>query len=373
MDMKKIFFLTALIVIISVSTSAQNVGIGTTAPETKLHVADVFDVADGSSGAFINVQNATQFSPTGTLAGIRFRLDGVNAGTNTRYKGGIFFEKTSSFGVGKLHFLTNNVGSNSSITTADAQMTIASDGKVGIGNASPSRAQLEIISSANNFPQLVTTTGIGATGISHSVPLGLSPTIGFNLYYSGSHKFMGPGYGATISYNPTSGNLSFGSTQTSGTADQTAFFNSTSVIIDSNGWMGIATSQPKARLHVNSSMVVGSSTTLPATGYLLSVNGKIMAEEVRVQLDADWPDYVFGKNYKLKPLSEVEKFIAANNRLPDIPSAEQVSKEGIQLGDMQKRVMEKIEELTLYVIQLDKENQQLKKEISELRNQVQKD
>ena len=104
-----------------------------------------------------------------------------------------------------------------------------------------------------------------------------------------------------------------------------------------------------------------------AAGYRLSVNGKIMAEEVRVQLDADWPDYVFQNDYRLRPLNELESFIRDNRHLPNIPSATEVAKQGISLGDMQKRLMEKVEELTLYVIQLDKENKELKKEIADLR------
>ena len=369
--MKKNLLLLVLTISTGFVAMAQNVGIGNTTPETKLHVSDVFDVADGSSGAFVNVQNATQFSPVGTLAGIRFRLDGVNAGANTRYKGGIFFEKTSSFGVGKLHFLTNSLGNNTSITTADARMTIASDGKVGIGNSSPSTSQLEI-NGPNNISQLSTSAVSGGPGISTQVPLGISPSLSFNLYYANAYRFMGAGYGALISYSPGSGTLFFNASTTKGLSDDAAFFNTNSVAIDSNGWMGIGTSAPKAKLHVNSSMVIGSSATLPATGYLLSVNGKIISEEVRVQLDADWPDYVFNKNYRLKPLNEVEHFISANNHLPGIPSAKQVSQDGLLLGDMQKKVMEKVEELTLYIIQLDKENKQLKKELDELKCEVHK-
>jgi hypothetical protein len=369
--MKKIIFLFVMMVLACITSIAQNVGIGTPAPEQKLHVVDTFDVADGSSGAFINVQNATLFAPTGTLSGIRFRLDGVNAGANARYKGGILFEKSSSFGVGKLHFLTNNLGNNNSITTADARMTIASDGKVGIGNSDPSLSQLEIIGPAN-LSHLISHHGPGESGLSLSVPLGFSPTIGFNLYYANAFRYMEAGYGAVIQYSPSSGTLFFNTSQTQGIEGGTAFFNSNSVAIDSNGYMGIGTSAPKAKLHVNSSMVIGSSATLPATGYLLSVNGKIISEEVKVQLDADWPDYVFGKNYRLRPLAEVEKFITANNHLPDIPSAKQVATEGLLLGDMQKRVMEKVEELTLYIIQLNKENQQLKQEMGELRKLIEK-
>ena len=284
---------------------------------------------------------------------------------NARYKGGIFFEKTGLFGVGKLHFLTNSLGNNNSITTSDARMTIAADGKVGIGNSSPTISQFEV-NAPTNGTQIMATSGPGATGISMSSPLGNQSTLSFNLSYSNSFRFMGTGYGANITYNPTSGIMFFGTSQTKGNPGDLAFFNSTSVAIDSNGYMGIGSTAPKARLHVASSMVIGTSTTTPATGYLLSVNGKIITEEVRVQLDANWPDYVFHKNYRLKPLAEVEDFINSNNHLPGIPSAKQVADDGLMLGDMQKRVLEKVEELTLYMIQLDKENQQLKQQVAEL-------
>jgi hypothetical protein len=134
------------------------------------------------------------------------------------------------------------------------------------------------------------------------------------------------------------------------------------------GNVGIGTNAPAAKLHITSNVMIGTGT--PAAGYLLSVNGKIMSEEVRVQLDANWPDYVFNSNYKLRPLDELEQFITTHRHLPDIPSAKEVEKEGIALGDMQKRLMEKVEELTLYVIQLDKENKQLKTEVTALKEQV---
>ena len=367
--MNKSTFLLAGILAASVSTVAQNVGIGTPAPESKLHVVDTIDVADGSSGAFVNVHNATLFAPTGTLSGIRFRLDGVNAGANARYKGGIYFEKTGSFGVGKLHFLTNNLGNNNSITTADARMTIASDGRVGIGNSSPSLSQLEI-NGPSNSSLLTVRNGEDQPGISQSVPLNFSPTLSFNLYYANAYRYLSTGYGANIQYSPTTGVLSFSSSQTKGNPGETSFFNAASLMLDSNGNVGVGTSAPKAKLHVTTGMVIGTTSTTPATGYILSVNGKIISEEVRVQLDANWPDYVFDNTYKLKSLKEVEQYIAANKHLPGIPPARQVEKEGLHLGDMQKRIMEKVEELTLYIIQLSKENQQMKQEIETLRKIV---
>ncbi len=97
-----------------------------------------------------------------------------------------------------------------------------------------------------------------------------------------------------------------------------------------------------------------------ASGYRMSLNGKLMCEEVRVQLDADWPDYVFNKEYKLMPLSELQKFINENKHLPGILPAAEVKANGIELGDTNKRMMEKIEELTLYILELKKEIDLLK-------------
>lgn len=93
----------------------------------------------------------------------------------------------------------------------------------------------------------------------------------------------------------------------------------------------------------------------------LDVNGLIHAKEVKVDLQ-NWPDYVFKKEYGLMPLAEVEKFIKENGHLSNIPSASEVEKDGVKLGEMNAKFLEKIEELTLYVIQLNKEIKQLREE-----------
>lgn len=101
---------------------------------------------------------------------------------------------------------------------------------------------------------------------------------------------------------------------------------------------------------------VGIGTLNPT--YKLSVLGNIRSTEVVVE--NNWADYVFDEDYKLRPLEEVESFIRANKHLPNIPSAREVQEKGLHLGDVQKRMMEKIEELTLYVIDLKKEIETLK-------------
>jgi len=96
---------------------------------------------------------------------------------------------------------------------------------------------------------------------------------------------------------------------------------------------------------------VAIGTTFIPTGYQLAVDGKAIVEEVKVQNSTNWPDYVFTKAYELKTLKEVQKFIQENGHLPNIPSASEVDMEGIQLGLMNAKLLEKIEELTLYTLE----------------------
>jgi hypothetical protein len=131
-----------------------------------------------------------------------------------------------------------------------------------------------------------------------------------------------------------------------------------------SGNVGVSTNTPTAKLQVNGNTMIGSGN--PAAGYTLSVNGKIICTEAKVQLKSSWPDYVFQNNYSLMPLQELEQFIKKEKHLPEIPSAKEIELKGLELGDMVKRLVEKVEELTLYVIQLKKENVQLTKEIDQL-------
>ena len=103
------------------------------------------------------------------------------------------------------------------------------------------------------------------------------------------------------------------------------------------------------------------ASALP-NGYRLYVNGGILTTKVKVAnyCSTSWADYVFADDYQLKPLSEVESYIKENNHLPNIPSAEELEEKGLDLAEMASMQMEKIEELTLYMIQLEKDMQQLK-------------
>ncbi|WP_075341881.1 GAS domain-containing protein [Tenacibaculum agarivorans] len=99
---------------------------------------------------------------------------------------------------------------------------------------------------------------------------------------------------------------------------------------------------------------VGIGTT-DTKGYKLGVNGKIAATEVKVATYANWADFVFKKDYSLPTLTEVENHIKENGHLANIPSAEEVKKDGFFLGEMDAKLLQKIEELTLYTIQQEKD------------------
>jgi hypothetical protein len=99
---------------------------------------------------------------------------------------------------------------------------------------------------------------------------------------------------------------------------------------------------------------VSIATDVPKPGYELSVNGQVVCEELLIQDSTLWADYVFEPGYSLRTLEEVEAHIQAHQHLPGIPAATEVAADGLRVGDMQRRMMEKIEELTLYVIQQNK-------------------
>ncbi len=114
------------------------------------------------------------------------------------------------------------------------------------------------------------------------------------------------------------------------------------MIIDKYGYIGIGTETPDAEL---------------------AVNGLIHTKEVKVDLQG-WPDYVFEKTYELLTIEEVDNYIQKNGHLPNIPKASEIEENGLNLGEMNKKLMEKVEELTIYIIQLKKEIEQIKTNVN---------
>jgi hypothetical protein len=139
-----------------------------------------------------------------------------------------------------------------------------------------------------------------------------------------------------------------------------------------NSRVGINDITPEANLDVNGSVYfhVGDKPYLSVSNgeiiigskdnnLITNFNGKINANEIEVSLNS-WPDNVFMPEYKLMTLSEVEQFIKKHKHLPEIPSESEVIENGVELGDMNAKLLQKVEEPTLYVIDLKKEVEKLK-------------
>jgi hypothetical protein len=114
---------------------------------------------------------------------------------------------------------------------------------------------------------------------------------------------------------------------------------------------------------------VGIGTTNPQ-GYKLAVNGDAIFTKVKVKEYGSWADYVFEPNYKLPSLKEVEQFIKQHKHLPEVPSAGEVEKNGLDLGDNQAVLLKKIEELILYAIESDKKNKKLEEKNQQLEERL---
>lgn len=162
-----------------------------------------------------------------------------------------------------------------------------------------------------------------------------------------------------------------------GTINQSTTTNNNRVVNmnDRNIWFNTSTSPNHGKMYIGSSYIYPNNTG----NYKLFVEGGILTEKIKVALRStnNWADYVFADDYKLMPLKQVEEFINKNNHLPNIDSAEDLAKNGLDLSVMQAKQMEKIEELTLYIIEQNKmlENQNKaienqNKEIEELKKQM---
>jgi hypothetical protein len=307
-----------------------NVGIGTSAPASLLHIKNGSIMASDIDFNVINV-----------------RMDGTNvpALKFTRWTGsgslqhnafiGQFYNSDLgeySFGIGTGISATGDQNATSNVITAKL------DGNVGIGTTNPTE-KLEVngviksnngtIGSGGGYWQGLyspASTGVWSVNQNNRAFFGL----GGNIYSKGfSDNAMGIMNGSIIAediflYNSNSPNAGY-------------------LVLKANNNVGIGTSSPTEKL---------------------SVNGNIRSKKIIVTQNG-WSDYVFNDGYHLRPLSQVENFIKENKHLPEVPTAKDVEKNGIDLGETQALLLKKIEELTLYIIELKKQNDVLQKKVEE--------
>jgi hypothetical protein len=238
-------------------------------------------------------------------------------------------------------------------------MRIQEDGKVGIGTPSPANLLDVTLPSGSSSQDKGIVINGGNGGYLKFNNL-VSTTDRYLPYIRGKSSYTSSGFpGLLIEGLPQSDNTSNaavhiravdpddGNTATEySPVLKITNWASTLVLVDKDGNVGI-----------------GTTTT---SSYKLSVNGSIRAKEVKVE--TGWSDFVFKDGYNLRPLEDVEKFINKNKHLPDIPNEKEIARDGVALGEMQAKLLQKVEELTLYVIELRKkvtaleqENQMLQK------------
>jgi hypothetical protein len=190
-----------------------------------------------------------------------------------------------------------------------------------------------------------------------------------NTLNSQSHVILSTG--STLN-NSGAGTLSWISRNSTGFKGM-AYVGSTTqgdASINSSANLVFATSNGSAvypRMVIDKDGNVGIGTINP--NEMLSVKGKIRAQEIKVETSG-WPDYVFAKDYQLPSLQETDRHIKDKGHLPGIPSAEEVKCNGIDLGEMNAKLLKKIEELTLYLIDMKKEKEQEKLEKTQLQQAV---
>ncbi|AUC75244.1 hypothetical protein [Olleya sp. Bg11-27] len=291
-------------------------GIGTPSPNTNLEVLSGDN--DGSNPPVLRLTSNDIDAVNNQLLGeIQFYngdLDGKHVSSFIRSLAAETYGRK-----GQLVFGT----SGTYITDAVERMRINENGYIGIGTTTPTQ-KLEVA----NGSLLVKNGDIYIKGVANDA-------------------------GDLIFQKGTSGQLGRIWTQTSG---------------DSGLYLSSGDDAPDLTIDNTGNVGVGTTNT---QGFKLGVNGKIVATEVKVAGYSNWPDFVFYNDYKLPTLEEVENHINEKGRLKDIPSAKEVEENGVFLGEINSKLLQKNEELTLYTIQQEKKLKIYKKDFLESKLDVQ--
>jgi len=295
-----------------VGNNGGRLGIGTASPSSKLTIDGIDNYSDG-----ITIQNTTGYKHLITAFS-----DGVNPATGSALQ---------------FKVANNNVGGNVAV------MTLKGSGNVGIGTTAPN-FKLELVAN--------TQFAIGKTYMDNCL--------------DGNNGYVRSNFGSNVFWDGVNhvwqvkqiGNNDF-SAMIHPNGDGLAFVTAVS---DGNVAKSLTNSQFMAyeRMRISANGNVGIGTTSPDAK--LAVKGQVHAQEVKVDLNgAVAPDYVFEKDYQLTSLEEIKNYIDQNKHLPEVPSAKEMEKNGVQLGEMNMLLLKKIEELTLYIINQQKQIDELKK------------
>lgn len=308
-----------------------NIGIGSSSPTSRLEI-------QASSGSYPNNK----------------ALKIIANGESPTFRDHITLESSSSSGYG-LAFAGN--GHHRGGIYAENFGGQSSTGKLTIW----SRSSGDIILDGGRI-------GIGINNPSEKLEISGNVAIDGKIINKSNSIFLS--YSASDSYNPTIESFKSSSSSNPGAMLISMGENNGAFLAFGREGSGVEFDE-KMRIAQSGQVGIG---TIEMGSHKLAVEGTIGAREIKVEASG-WSDFVFYENYELKTLEEVEEHIKENGHLPEIPSEAEVSENGINLGEMDAKLLQKIEELTLYMIdmnrrmnQLETENQELKEEISTLKN-----
>lgn len=313
-------------------------GIGNETPEAKLDILGGDWNLDAGNPGDLRIGS----SPANAFR-IGVATGGGGAGTTRLYAQG-----------GSLLLGTNNT----------ARMTITTGGNVGIGETNPGNKVRIVGNNASTNHVLSVSSAYAGNSNIRAVEGFATPAVGYGF---GGYFYGGARGVQAIAQGTSSGGLCIGveASAYGTTGTRTGIFARASG--GATNWAGYFA---EGNVYVTNELRIGSGAIGGATGYKVAIDGKVIAEELRIKLSQDWPDYVFAKDYPLMPLEELAENISHHHHLPGIPNAAEVEENGILIGDMQKKMMQKIEELTLYIIDLDQQNKELRKRINHIENNM---
>jgi hypothetical protein len=331
-----------------------NVGIGNASPADKL---DVDGSARLTGGARLLKMETSVAGPNGQF-------------TIYKYAPGMQFIRADGTVLGKMEYVDTFSFSNFlrmyTGSTPTNDLTVTTDHNVGIGTADPvarlqvsggAGEQLRIYSPAGGMLQF--TSGLVSSQLKKGFMdvSGNDVRIGTNTENNAGNLIMRVNGRNSLIVDPV-GTVNMPAGPDAGLTSNGLLMlgNSTSsnIVFDNNEIMARNNGAASTLILQNDGGSVRIGNVTAPADYKFAINGKMICEELKVKLaSSGWPDYVFANDYQLKSLADLRRFIDQNKHLPGIPAAAEVEKNGIEVGDMQRKLMEKVEELTLYILQLE--------------------